>query len=48
MRVLVFVCALVATPFVGFTYKIALAFLLMLSVLLVRPRGLFGTAEGVS
>lgn len=36
-----------STPFVGFTYKIALAFLLMLFVLLVRPRGLFGTAEGV-
>jgi branched-chain amino acid transport system permease protein len=36
-----------STPFVGFTYKIALAFLLMLFVLLVRPRGLFGTSEGV-
>jgi neutral amino acid transport system permease protein len=36
-----------STPFVGFTYKIALAFGVMLFVLLVRPRGLFGTAEGV-
>jgi branched-chain amino acid transport system permease protein len=35
-----------ATPFVGFTYKIALSFLLMLVVLLVRPRGLFGKLEG--
>ena len=32
----------VSTPFVGFTYKIALAFIVMLFVLLVRPRGLFG------
>lgn len=36
----------VATPFVGFTYKIALAFVVMLFVLLVRPRGLFGRVEG--
>ncbi|KAF0230516.1 MAG: branched-chain amino acid transport system permease [Beijerinckiaceae bacterium] len=36
----------VATPFVGFTYKIALAFVVMLFVLLVRPRGLFGKLEG--
>jgi len=36
-----------ATPVVGFTYKIALAFLVMLVVLLVRPRGLFGRVEGV-
>ncbi len=35
-----------ATPFVGFTYKIALSFLMMLVVLLVRPRGLFGKLEG--
>ncbi len=35
-----------ATPFVGFTYKIALSFLIMLVVLLVRPRGLFGKLEG--
>ena len=37
----------VATPFVGFTYKVALAFAVMLAVLLVRPRGLFGRVEGV-
>ncbi len=37
----------VSTPFVGFTYKIALAFAVMLAVLLVRPRGLFGRVEGV-
>lgn len=36
-----------STPFVGFTYKIALAFGVMLFVLLVRPRGLFGATEGV-
>jgi len=36
----------VSTPFVGFTYKIALAFIIMLAVLLVRPRGLFGRLEG--
>jgi branched-chain amino acid transport system permease protein len=36
----------VSTPFVGFTYKIALAFVIMLAVLLVRPRGLFGRLEG--
>jgi neutral amino acid transport system permease protein len=36
-----------STPFVGFTYKIALAFVVMLFVLLVRPRGLFGVMEGV-
>lgn len=37
----------VSTPLVGFTYKIALAFAVMLAVLLVRPRGLFGRVEGV-
>jgi branched-chain amino acid transport system permease protein len=37
----------VSTPFVGFTYKIALAFVVMLFVLLVRPRGLFGVVEEV-
>jgi neutral amino acid transport system permease protein len=37
----------VATPFVGFTYKIALAFLVLIFVLLLRPRGLFGRVEGV-
>lgn len=36
-----------ATPFVGFTYKIAISFLVLLLVLLVRPRGLFGKIEGV-
>lgn len=36
-----------STPFVGFTYKIALAFFVILFVLLVRPRGLFGRVEGV-
>lgn len=36
----------VSTPFVGFTYKIALAFTIMLAVLLIRPRGLFGQLEG--
>ncbi len=36
-----------STPFVGFTYKIALAFAVMLFVLLVRPRGLLGVVEGV-
>lgn len=30
-----------STPFVGFTYKIAIGFLVMLLVLLVRPQGLF-------
>ena len=37
----------VSTPVVGFTYKIALAFAVMLVVLLVRPRGLFGRVEAV-
>ncbi|MEO3472348.1 branched-chain amino acid ABC transporter permease [Roseomonas sp. CAU 1739] len=36
-----------STPYVGFTYKIAIAFAVMLAVLLVRPRGLFGRVEGV-
>jgi branched-chain amino acid transport system permease protein len=35
----------VSTPFVGFTYKIAVSFVVMLLVLLVRPRGLFGRVE---
>ena len=30
-----------STPFVGFTYKIAVGFLVLLAVLLVRPEGLF-------
>ncbi|MEJ1979077.1 MAG: branched-chain amino acid ABC transporter permease [Acetobacteraceae bacterium] len=37
----------VSTPFVGFSYKIAVAFLVMLGVLLVRPSGLFGRRESV-
>ena len=36
-----------STPFVGFTYKIALSFVVILFVLLVRPKGLFGRTEGV-
>lgn len=36
----------IATPFVGFTYKIALSFIVLLAVLLVRPKGLFGTVTG--
>lgn len=37
----------IATPYVGFTYKLALAFIILLVVLLVRPKGLFGRVEGV-
>ena len=37
----------ISTPFVGFTYKIAISFVVILFVLLVRPRGLFGRVEGV-
>ncbi|WP_198374891.1 branched-chain amino acid ABC transporter permease [Neoroseomonas rubea] len=37
----------ISTPYVGFTYKIALSFAVMLAVLLFRPRGLFGRVEGV-
>jgi branched-chain amino acid transport system permease protein len=37
----------VSTPWVGFTYKVALAFAVLLAVLLVRPRGLFGQVEAV-
>jgi neutral amino acid transport system permease protein len=37
----------ISTPIVGFTYKIALSFVVILFVLLVRPRGLFGRVEGV-
>ncbi|WP_159587156.1 branched-chain amino acid ABC transporter permease [Chelativorans xinjiangense] len=36
-----------STPFVGFTYKIALSFAIMLIVLLKRPSGLLGRIEGV-
>lgn len=35
-----------STPFVGFTYKVAISFLVLLLVLLVRPQGLFGRLEG--
>lgn len=35
-----------STPLVGFTYKLAISFLVLLAVLLVRPRGLFGRVEG--
>lgn len=34
-----------ATPFVGFTYKLAVVFALLLLVLLVRPSGMFGVRE---
>jgi branched-chain amino acid transport system permease protein len=37
----------VSTPFVGFTYKIALAFVALIAVLIVRPAGLFGQPERV-
>jgi branched-chain amino acid transport system permease protein len=37
----------VSTPLIGFSYKIALSFAVILFVLLVRPRGLFGRIEGV-
>ncbi len=37
----------VATEFVGFTYKIALSFVVMLLVLLLRPRGLLGRVEAL-
>ncbi|HFD15614.1 MAG TPA: branched-chain amino acid ABC transporter permease [Rhodospirillales bacterium] len=36
-----------STPFVGFTYKRGLAFLVLLLVLLLRPGGLFGRPEAV-
>lgn len=35
----------VASPFVGFTYKLAIVFVVLLLVLLVRPSGLFGRRE---
>ncbi len=37
----------VSTPLVGFTYKIALAFVALIAILIVRPQGLFGQAERV-
>lgn len=36
-----------STPFVGFTYKIALSYVVMLLVLLWRPQGLFNRVQGV-
>lgn len=36
-----------STPFVGFTYKIALSYVIMLLVLLWRPQGLFNRTQGV-
>jgi neutral amino acid transport system permease protein len=36
----------ISTPFVGFTYKIAISFVVLVIVLLVRPQGIFGRAEG--
>lgn len=36
-----------STPFVGFTYKIALSYVAMLLVLLWRPQGLFNRVQGV-
>lgn len=36
-----------STPFVGFTYKIALAYLAMLLVLLWRPQGLFNRTQEI-
>lgn len=35
-----------STPFVGFTYKIALSYVAMLLVLLWRPQGLFNRSQG--
>lgn len=42
--VLLGVASELSVPFVGPSYKIAVAFLLLLVVLLLRPRGLFGKA----
>jgi neutral amino acid transport system permease protein len=36
-----------STPYVGFVYKIALGYVVMLLVLLVRPQGLFNRPQGV-
>ncbi len=35
----------VSTPFVGFTYKIALSFIVLAAILIVRPQGFFGSPE---
>ena len=45
--VLIGVAQEVSTPFVGFTYKIAVGFLVLLLVLLLRPQGLFAGAARV-
>ena len=45
--VLLGVASELSVPFVGPSYKIAIAFALLLLVLLVRPRGLFGKALSV-
>lgn len=37
----------VSTPFVGFTYKIGVGFLVMTLVLLVRPQGLFSSDRSI-
>lgn len=37
----------VATPAVGFTYKIAISFLVLVALLIIRPQGLFGSSEEV-
>jgi branched-subunit amino acid ABC-type transport system permease component len=42
--VLLGIASELSVPFVGPSYKIAMAFLLLLLVLLLRPRGLFGKA----
>jgi len=34
-----------STPILGFTYKIALSYVVLAAILAIRPRGLFGTAE---
>jgi branched-chain amino acid transport system permease protein len=36
-----------STPLVGFTYKIALSFVALIAVLIIKPQGLFGQAEKV-
>ena len=36
-----------STPFVGFTYQTAIAFVLLIATLILRPQGLFGRAEAV-
>ena len=36
-----------STPLVGFTYQTAIAFVLLIATLVLRPQGLFGQAEAV-